>query len=194
MKGSLAAEMNYCTVNVNVTSATAGTYTNGPADISEEVGINPPGPATVQFGENADLQIEKTAAPSPATPGTDETFTLKVTNHGPNTAANVVVSDPLPAGLTFVSASPECEPVELTTTPPPPPAGHRRRTTAPGPEVKCMLPSAASRSMRCSRVGRVRSSVSSGRAVRSSSIAVSEMGGSASASARLSSWSVSATT
>jgi uncharacterized repeat protein (TIGR01451 family) len=108
VKGSLAAEMNYCTVNVNVTSATAGTYTNGPANISEEVGINPPGPATVQFGENADLQIEKTAAPNPATAGTDETFTLKITNHGPNTAANVVVSDPLPAGLTFVSASPGC--------------------------------------------------------------------------------------
>ena len=106
VKGSLAAEMNYCTVNVNVTSATAGTYTNGPADISEEVGINPPGPATVQFGENADLQIEKTAAPSPATPGTDETFTLKVTNHGPNTAANVLVSDPLPAGGVDVRRSP----------------------------------------------------------------------------------------
>jgi uncharacterized repeat protein (TIGR01451 family) len=141
VKGSLAAEMNYCTVNVNVTSATAGTYTDGPANISEEIGINPPGPATVQFAENADLQIEKTAAPSPATPGTDETFTLKVTNKGPNTAANVVVSDPLPAGLTFVSGSPGCEPVELATTPPPP--GHRRRTAAPGPEVRCMLSSLA---------------------------------------------------
>jgi uncharacterized repeat protein (TIGR01451 family) len=141
VKGSLAAEMNYCTVNVNVTSATAGTYTDGPANISEEIGINPPGPATVQFAENADLQIEKTATPDPATPGTDETFTLKVTNKGPNTAANVVVSDPLPAGLTFVSGSPGCEPVELTTTLPP--AGHRRRTTAPGPEVRCTLPSLA---------------------------------------------------
>ncbi len=108
MKGSLAAEMNYCTVNVNVTSATAGTYTNGPANISEETGINPPAPATVQFGENADLQIEKTATPDPARPDTDETFMLKVTNHGPNTAANVLVSDPLPAGLTFVSASSDC--------------------------------------------------------------------------------------
>jgi uncharacterized repeat protein (TIGR01451 family) len=108
VKGSLAAEMNYCTVNVNVTSSTAGTYTDGPANISEEVGIDPPANATVQFGENADLQIEKTAAPDPATPGTDETYTLTVTNQGPNTAANVVVSDPLPAGLTFVSASPGC--------------------------------------------------------------------------------------
>ncbi len=125
VKGSLAAEMNSCTVNVNVTSATAGTYTNGPTDISEEVGVNPPGPATVQFAENADLQIEKTAAPSPATPGTDETFTLKVTNHGPNTAANVVVSDPLPAGLTFVSASPGCS------------------QSGAEPHVTCTLPSLA---------------------------------------------------
>jgi uncharacterized repeat protein (TIGR01451 family) len=125
VKGSLAAEMNYCTVNVNVTSATAGTYTNATTNISEEVGINPPPPATVQFGENADLQIEKTAAPDPATAGTDETFTLKITNHGPNTAANVLVSDPLPAGLTFVSASPGCSE----------PGGE--------PHVTCALPSLA---------------------------------------------------
>jgi uncharacterized repeat protein (TIGR01451 family) len=125
VKGSLAAEMNYCTVNVNVTSAIVGTYTNGPANISEEIGINPPAPATVQFAENADLQIEKTAAPDPATPGTDETFTLKVTNHGPNAAANVIVSDPLPAGLTFVSASPGCS------------------QSSGEPLVRCTLPSLA---------------------------------------------------
>src|SRR5581483_10947344 len=34
------------------------------------------------------------------------TFTLRLTNSGPNTATNVVVSDPLPAGLSFVSATP----------------------------------------------------------------------------------------
>ena len=149
VKGSLAAEMNYCTVNVNVTSATAGTYTNGPANISEEIGINPPGPATVQFGENADLQIEKTAAPSPATPGTDETFTLKVTNHGPNTAANVVVSDPLPAGLAFVSASPGCSQAGGEPGAPRQTVLQREETSrllgrlagAADPEVTCTLPS-----------------------------------------------------
>ena len=38
--------------------------------------------------------------------GDTVTFTIKVSNSGPNTATNVSVSDLLPAGLTFVSATP----------------------------------------------------------------------------------------
>jgi uncharacterized repeat protein (TIGR01451 family) len=34
------------------------------------------------------------------------TFTVVVTNHGPDAATGVQVGDPLPAGLTFVSATP----------------------------------------------------------------------------------------
>jgi uncharacterized repeat protein (TIGR01451 family) len=56
----------------------------------------------------ADLSIVKTAAPSPAAPGTDETYTLAVKNNGPDTAQNVSVSDQLPAGVSFVSASTGC--------------------------------------------------------------------------------------
>jgi uncharacterized repeat protein (TIGR01451 family) len=55
-----------------------------------------------------DLSITKVAAPSPAVPGTDETFTLTVHNAGPVSATNVVVSDPFSAGLSFVSGSPGC--------------------------------------------------------------------------------------
>jgi uncharacterized repeat protein (TIGR01451 family) len=139
--GNLAAGVNYCTVTVNVTSAAKGSYTNGPQDITAETGINPPGPATVTFTTNADLQIEKSASPVPATPGSDETYTLQVTNKGPDAAENVTVNDRLPAGLSFASASPGCQPVEPTpnTLPPPPPASHRRRTTEPGPKISCTL-------------------------------------------------------
>jgi uncharacterized repeat protein (TIGR01451 family) len=42
------------------------------------------------------------------TPGRNQTFTLTVKNNGPSPAVNVAVSDPLPAGLTFVSASDGC--------------------------------------------------------------------------------------
>jgi uncharacterized repeat protein (TIGR01451 family) len=106
--GSLAAGTNYCTVTVDVTSGKEGSYTNGPDDVTE-TGLEPPGEATVRFGYKADLAIEKSASPSPGVPGTDVTYTLKVTNKGPDTAEDTVVSDPLPDGLTFVSGSPECE-------------------------------------------------------------------------------------
>jgi uncharacterized repeat protein (TIGR01451 family) len=116
VNGSLAAGAAYCTVTVDVTSSQPGTYTDGPNNITSKTGVNPPGPATVTFGENADLQIEKAAAPIPAIPGSDETYTLKVTNHGPDTARNVTVSDPLPDELMFVSASPGCQLTEATVT------------------------------------------------------------------------------
>jgi uncharacterized repeat protein (TIGR01451 family) len=137
--GNLAAEVNYCTVTVDVTSGKEGNYVNGPDDITKHAGIELPEEAPVTFSANADMQIEKSASPSPATPGTDETYTLQVKNNGPDTAENVVVSDRLPAGLSFVSGSPGCEPVELSRKLPPPPAGHRRRTTARGPGVSCAL-------------------------------------------------------
>ena len=53
----------------------------------------------------ADLEIVKTDNASPVTAGTPLTYTLLVTNHGPSDAAGVIVSDPLPTGTTFVSAT-----------------------------------------------------------------------------------------
>jgi hypothetical protein len=38
--------------------------------------------------------------------GSNVTFTLTATNHGPDTAASVTVNDPLPAGLTYMSSRP----------------------------------------------------------------------------------------
>jgi uncharacterized repeat protein (TIGR01451 family) len=63
-----------------------------------------------------DLEITKTASPNPSVPGTNETYSLKVTNHGPSTAINVRVSDPLPAPLSFVSASSGCAEANKTVT------------------------------------------------------------------------------
>lgn len=62
---------------------------------------------TVINKAEADLAIEKTAA-SRLVPGKPATYTLKATNKGPSTATNVVVSDQLPSGETFVSASNGC--------------------------------------------------------------------------------------
>jgi uncharacterized repeat protein (TIGR01451 family) len=50
----------------------------------------------------AELALVKSVAPSSVPPGANAVFTLTVTNNGPAAAANTVVTDTLPAGLTYV--------------------------------------------------------------------------------------------
>jgi uncharacterized repeat protein (TIGR01451 family) len=52
-----------------------------------------------------DLAITKTGTPNPVTVGSGITWTMIVTNNGPNGATGVTVADPVPAGTTFVSVS-----------------------------------------------------------------------------------------
>ena len=54
-------------------------------------------------GTGADLIVSKTAGSNPAIPGQPLTYTVVVINRGPDPAAAVMLSDPLPAGTTFVS-------------------------------------------------------------------------------------------
>ena len=56
--------------------------------------------------EIADLAITKASTPPGQTAGSNVTYTLAVSNAGPNAGANVVTTDTLPAGTSFVSASP----------------------------------------------------------------------------------------
>jgi uncharacterized repeat protein (TIGR01451 family) len=60
------------------------------------------------LAEQADLEISKADSPDPVTVGDNLTYTITVTNLGPDAATNVVVTDTLPSGVTFVSASPGC--------------------------------------------------------------------------------------
>jgi len=55
----------------------------------------------------ADVSVAK-GGPTQVTVGGTIMYTLMVSNSGPDEAPNVVVTDTLPAGVTFVSASPEC--------------------------------------------------------------------------------------
>lgn len=71
---------------------------------------------TVTNRASADLAVTKVASPRPALPGTNVTYTLTATNSGPSTAINARVSDPLPAELTFVSASTGCTAASGTVT------------------------------------------------------------------------------
>jgi uncharacterized repeat protein (TIGR01451 family) len=54
----------------------------------------------------ADLAVGMTAQPEPVVVGNNLTYTISVTNRGPSTAKNVVVSHLLPASVAFVSAVP----------------------------------------------------------------------------------------
>src|SRR5262249_33341702 len=54
----------------------------------------------------ADVQIEKAADRTTVTRDELVTFTIVVRNNGPDSATDVVVSDPLPAGMTYVANPP----------------------------------------------------------------------------------------
>jgi uncharacterized repeat protein (TIGR01451 family) len=63
-----------------------------------------------------DLALSMTASHEPAAPGTQFTYSIVVTNLGPATATGVTVTDDLPAGVTFVSATPSQGNCTGTTT------------------------------------------------------------------------------
>ncbi len=58
-----------------------------------------------RIGTAADLQLTKAAAPEPVAPGGTLTYTLTLSNLGPDPAASVTVTDTLPAGVAFVSCT-----------------------------------------------------------------------------------------
>jgi uncharacterized repeat protein (TIGR01451 family) len=53
-----------------------------------------------------DLRIAKSDSPDPATVGASVTYTITVTNNGPDTATDVELTDVLPAGVGLVSVTP----------------------------------------------------------------------------------------
>ncbi len=94
-------------LHFNVTvSATPGDYVNNAGATATGFTVVPTGnTAPVTVVPAADLSIAKTDSPDPVTVGKDLTYSLLVTNHGPQDAAGVTVTDALPAGATFVSSS-----------------------------------------------------------------------------------------
>ncbi len=72
-----------------------------PANNSASVTVN-----AVAAPPMADLSLALSAAPNPVTVGQTLTYTLNVSNAGPSTATGTVLSDSLPAGVTFVSVQP----------------------------------------------------------------------------------------
>lgn len=58
---------------------------------------------TTDVTGSADLSITKTDSPDPVVAGNELTYTITVANSGPSTADNVIITDPLPTGTSFVS-------------------------------------------------------------------------------------------
>jgi large repetitive protein len=72
-------------------------------------------PATVS-PSTTDVSLTKTANGERFSPSSNVTYTITATNNGPAVATNVVVTDILPAGTTFVSATPSQGSCSGTTT------------------------------------------------------------------------------
>jgi uncharacterized repeat protein (TIGR01451 family) len=95
---------------VTVTPAAAcpltDTATVSGAEPDPVAGNNSATAETACVGVQADLAITKSDAPDPVAVGGNLTYTLTVTNNGPDPSTNATVTDILPAGVTFVSATP----------------------------------------------------------------------------------------
>lgn len=84
---------------------TATVSTTTPEPQTSEALENNHSTAELAVGPVADLAIVKTA-PATVAAGGQLTWALEVTNNGPDPATGVHVTDPLPAGVSFVSADP----------------------------------------------------------------------------------------
>jgi uncharacterized repeat protein (TIGR01451 family) len=99
-------------VTITATAAAPGPYTvtatlSGAAPADPDA-ANDTDDVMSTVNPSANLGITKSAAPTSSFPGQDVTFTLTTTNAGPSDASAVVVTDTLPAGLTFKSSSTGC--------------------------------------------------------------------------------------
>jgi uncharacterized repeat protein (TIGR01451 family) len=96
-------------VRVNSPTADATIITNT-ATVGSATGDTVPGnntdteTTTVSVAAGlADLSVTKTDSPDPVSAGANITYTITVSNAGPNDAQSVSLTDALPAGTTFVS-------------------------------------------------------------------------------------------
>ena len=121
--GALSGSTATCTTGTSIANgSSAPTLTlsmtapgNGPAVDSATVSAATADPnngnntasQSVTILAQADLAITKTG-PASSTAGSTITYTITVTNNGPSDATSVSVTDPTPAGATFVSNSGAC--------------------------------------------------------------------------------------
>ncbi len=101
------------TLTFSCTAAATGSYTNtatrsesSPVDLNADNDSDAATVAVMAPGE-ADLALAKVVDEDEPTVGDQVTFTVTLTNNGPEDAADITVSDPEPDGLTFGSVTSE---------------------------------------------------------------------------------------
>src|SRR5258708_26322786 len=77
-------------------------------DTASATGLTPPRLDLLAAVKQGTALALSGTGPTQAVSGNTATYSVMVTNNGPLTATNVVVTDALPAGATFVSASSGC--------------------------------------------------------------------------------------
>ncbi len=101
--GIAAGSAKQYVVTVTVDSGTTGSVTNN-ITVTADNAINPgddTASETTTINTKADLVISKSDDPDAVIAGNLLTYTVRITNIGPSDALNVVVTDTLPAGVTF---------------------------------------------------------------------------------------------
>lgn len=103
--GASATVTITATVGASATSPISNTATVTGTETDSDSSDNTSTTSTVATPQ-VDLAITQTDSPDPVIAGNQLTYTITVTNNGPSTATNVTVTDVLPSGVTFVSATP----------------------------------------------------------------------------------------
>jgi uncharacterized repeat protein (TIGR01451 family) len=99
------------TVSIVVTTTAVGALTNTASVTSATTDPNSANnlvtiSTTVNLAGRADLQVTKNASPDTVTLGNNLTYTITVTNNGPEAATGVTLTDTLLGSFTLVSATP----------------------------------------------------------------------------------------
>jgi uncharacterized repeat protein (TIGR01451 family) len=105
--GTLASGAN-ATATITVTPPTAGTITNSASvvsSVSDPVSANNEASVETVVDRGADLSLAKSDSPDPVLAGELLSYTLTVNNGGPSNATDVMITDTLPSGVAFDSAS-----------------------------------------------------------------------------------------
>ncbi|MFO1305774.1 MAG: hypothetical protein U1F54_18760 [Burkholderiales bacterium] len=96
-----------CTVNVNVRANSAGNLINtlNPGAVTSNQGVTNPllGSATLASTGAINLSVTKTTNVVPLVPGGTTSYTVGISNSGPNAVSGLVVNDAPPPGITFTA-------------------------------------------------------------------------------------------